>query len=435
MSQSNGTGRLPAIQAAAPGAFKRAVERHRKEVDAWRRVQAATRAVAEAVRLRQQALVEYEQFSRGLEPLGPPVGLPGGLVELAEKEVEQAELPDGGEPAVQAFVDRENSIAAEKRRWARRKAADEKKAAAKAQAHATANVPPPPEGLNSWCDLHAEPGPRKKTPSELLAEAEVPNSAAPEPALDRLGQLLDGQDPSRGVGQAAEPTAEPFRPWDSEDLEAELLHALGMNNVWQPEDLPAWQRFIEEGATNEQIGATLNQTWPRSRRFTGPEVSAGKTGYTNQATGLPGGQYFWLGAFRGPGHKATLSGTALVSRVRDVLEIPTPTEAQKRAQATFDVTHTVGGPTHMPKPTGGWGATTLEIGLENLGIELMSLAVFCADCGALRPRYIGKCPSCHCVTIKDVRLIGDPPYDLPAEPAKRGRGRPAGSKTRKAVEA
>jgi hypothetical protein len=31
MSQSNGTGRLPAIQAAAPGAFKRAVERHRSD--------------------------------------------------------------------------------------------------------------------------------------------------------------------------------------------------------------------------------------------------------------------------------------------------------------------------------------------------------------------------------------------------------------------
>jgi hypothetical protein len=419
MSQSNGTGRLPAIQAAAPGAFKRAVERHRKEVDAWRRVQAATRAVAEAVKLRLQALVEYEQFSRGLEPLGPPVGLPGGLVELAdhhakiadpvlvdeilaEKEVERAELlPDGGEPAVQAFVDREKSIAAEKRRWARRKAADDKKAAAKAEAHANADVPPSP----------------------------------PEPAFDRLGQLLDNQDPSRGVGQAADPVPDSLPPWTSADLEAELLHALGQNNVWAAKDRPLWQRLMQEGATNEQIGAMLNQLWPRSRRFTGPEISAGKTGYTNQATGLPGGQYFWLGAFRGPGHKATLSGTALISRVRGVLEIPTPTEAQKRAQATFAVTHTVGGPTHMPKPTGGWGATTLEIGLGNLGIELMSQAVFCADCGALRPRYMGKCPSCHCVTIKDVRLIGDPPSDQPAEPAKRGRGRPVGSKTRKAVEA
>ena len=65
----------------------------------------------------------------------------------------------------------------------------------------------------------------------------------------------------------------------------------------------------------------MQMIWPRSRRFTPPAQSGGKLGYTIQATGLPGGQYFWLGGFRGPGHKGTLSGSNLISRVRFVLDI------------------------------------------------------------------------------------------------------------------
>lgn len=366
--------------------FREAAARHRAERLAWRRVQAARRELGEA-------LAGYSFFLEGAPPLED---LPNGLIEVrATTDLDE-------------FTRRIGEMA------------DELPPAS-----------PPQNGLTA----------------AQRAGFDDPPATEPTPAVDRLGQLLDGQDPSRGLnGQQADSS---LPPWTSADLEHELRHALKFRAGSSASQPDPWKRLIAEGATNEQIGAALHLIWPRERFFFAPPQTGGKLGYTIQNTALPGGHFFWLGAFRGPGHKATLSGSALIHRIRTVLEIPTPTEARKKAQDSFREPTVKAEPADsqkaeltdfVPEPfQGEWDEASIKNALEDLGMLLPTQAVMCSGCKAIRPRWGKICPDCMGADFDelapqsdlDLGNVGDPAAVDPG--AKRGRGRPKGSKTRKAA--
>lgn len=375
--------------------FREAAARHRAERLAWRRVQAARRELGEA-------LAGYSFFLEGAAPLED---LPNGLTELPESET----LSAGELNGIRTDGAPQNGLTAAQR----------------------AGFDDPP------ADRVSLPDDSSMKPIEPAANA----------AIDRLGQLLDGQDPSRGLnGQQADSS---LPPWTSADLEHELRHALQFRRGSSASLSDPWKLLIAEGATNERIGAALNLIWPRERFFFAPPQTGGKLGYTIQSTALPGGHYFWLGAFRGPGHKATLSGSALIHRIRTVLEIPTPTEARKKAQDSFREPTVKAEPADsqkaeltdfVPEPfQGEWDEASIKNALEDLGMLLPTQAVMCSGCKAIRPRWGKICPDCMGADFDelapqsdlDLGNVGDPAAVDPG--AKRGRGRPKGSKTRKAA--
>lgn len=118
-------------------------------------------------------------------------------------------------------------------------------------------------------------------------------------------------------------------PWTSDDLLAELRHALSDPLVIA---VAPWKPLKADGATNGEILDQLKRHWPHSgRRFVPPGAgrgcSGGKLGYTITAEG--GVPRFWLGAYKR--QKPTLEGAALVDRVRRAVGIPTPSEARTAA--------------------------------------------------------------------------------------------------------
>ena len=284
------------------------------------------------------------------------------------------------------------------------------------------------------------PPPPADPQTDDLLDLRDDEQPAANPALTRLSGMLDSQDPSRNLnGQQTDG----LPPWTSEDLERELLHALGDGP--RPEIRPCWKRLISDGATIEEIGAALHLIWPSQRITVTAKESGGKLGYSIQCARIPGSYYFWLGGFRGVGHKATLSGLDLIDRIRTVLEIPTPTQAQKAAQASFREAcinqgipmnpasvqqKKAGGPRFvMPElPADGWDEAELANAAEDLGLTVAALAV-CEKCQAVRDHVVHPCPNCRSPNYKrtDSPAVWGAP---PAEPVKRGRGRPPGAKTR-----
>jgi hypothetical protein len=419
MSESNG--KLP----ASP--YRQAVELHRAQRAAWKRLQAARNEL-------DAAAVAYNSLRWADLPAV------NGLVELAESETlpaaelnglrtdlpdaEAAELPAGG-PAPKPKRERKKKDP----------------------------VPPIPpalaeRGVTSWCDLHKPIQPEEPS----LQDA----------ALDRLGQMLDRTLPDRKPAEQ-QPT-DGLPPWTSDDLERELLHALGCGGL---NAYIGWGSLITGGASDDEINEKLDAIWPPYRKFVKPGADR-KLGYsivcgTSQSV-------FWLGEFRGPGHRPTLAGKQLVDRIRAVLEIPTPTQARKAAQASFkepaqDTFREVavragipmnppsvsqkkpGGPVFVAQPPDGWEDADFHNAAEDLATNVNDLAI-CEKCQAVRNRAIHPCPSCKSPTYRlynSPGTWGAPAYKPPVrgtfktpppsvdQPVKRGRGRPPGSKTRKAV--
>lgn len=429
MSESNGK---PSVSP-----YRRAAERHRAERSAWDRVRAARIELAAAV-------ADYELFWQGC-PLPPGRPLLGGIAELPDDERDDAAIIAGLQPEpVNGLVElpaaeflglTEAASESLERILVAESDADAAAAAELPGGDWSANRPvvdPPPKRE------------RKKKEKPSLTEAMQP---AADAALDRLGQMLDSQDQSRNLSSQKpdfeagleQATTDGLPPWTSEDLEAELLHAI--RNT-------AWRDLVANGATIEQIANVLEGFWPRHGRQIVPrEVSGGKLGYTfNFAGGVP---YFWLGINSGVGRKATLYGSQLIDRIRSILEIPTPTQARKAAQFSFrDIavkqgipmnpppsvsqSHP-GGPRFIQKPAAGWDEAELRNAAEDLHSDFRDLAV-CDKCQSARNRTVHPCPKCK---SPNYRLTdSDAVWGAPAlEPPKRGRGRPPGSKTRKAVEA
>jgi len=167
-----------------------------------------------------------------------------------------------------------------------------------------------------------EPEPAPKRPRrEPVIERDIEAVLAAESDADAKPSVLD-----RIVDHATGklPELEPgLPPWTSEDLERELRHALKHRRL--PDS--RWKTFARDGATTADIRSELCRQWPAVREHVPPARSGGKLGYTIQcASDTP---YFWLGSFRGVGHEATLSGSSLVHRIRDVLAIPAPAPPTK----------------------------------------------------------------------------------------------------------
>jgi hypothetical protein len=548
--KAESNGKPPAIQAAAPGAFRRAAQRHRAERDAWKRLLAAERE-------RRAALADYEHFCTwgvpsGIDPLtgmlpdGPPQN---GLVEIAEAyqrladpaavgelAAERAELPDGEEadrqdlPLDEQLFRALHSFERSKLRWdARRETGmsdpDLKKAigeefgtggragggchyrtfgGTKPRFHLGDDVKPalsgaklvdrvrillniprpvpppvpllPPGSVTSryaarpsegWTEGTLEAAARKLVnkgepldhtlvcsdcgmirlsapatsacpscacpsywtyaiaagllfPPDRRPPGLGPNLSDPEPSnghLDRIDRELDKMD---DVLRSETQSDSSLPPWTSADLERELEWATVGGE---------WDELKEDGAADSQIQGIIDGLWPRERQHFGLNRTGGKTGCTFQC--VAGSGYFWLGSFKGPGHKAALSGSVLIDRIRTVLKIPTPTEARKRAQETFreptvkaSTIDSMAGADDpedelsISPPRSGWNSEALAAAMLDLEIEILSQAVFCSSCQAVRPQYLGKCGACGWVGTKPVtlkELHGPLPADQPVK--------------------
>ena len=71
--------------------------------------------------------------------------------------------------------------------------------------------------------------------------------------------------PTELAGIRTDAEAAELPPWTSEDLERELLHALGCGGL---NAYSGWGPLITGGATDQEIGEKLDAIWPQTRRFT-----------------------------------------------------------------------------------------------------------------------------------------------------------------------
>jgi hypothetical protein len=350
MSATNGTPR----PAGSP--YRRAVERHRAERAAWQRVRAAQKELQAAAaaynQLRWSDLPLINGLVERTENTRLPAGELNGLVDLvdlharmrnpelteaflAEKEAdrnaeladeglteEAAELPAGGDPRVQAFVEREKATARKKR-----------------------------------IGKHVPPA---------------------DPALDRLGKLLDGQDPSRQTD--SQDQGLPDQSLSA--LDRAILHAV---------DAIDWEDFVDNGADDKEIEEQLNQIWPRSRYFV-----PGNLPYTIQSMGA--WSAIWLGPVKHDKHKADLSGPLLIQRIRALLEIPTRDKGAKAAQDSFrEPTITQkrkGGGLAISPPDLGWTEDDQVHAAIQLGVSIDNL-IICDNCESARARQLHPCPVCQ----------------------------------------
>ena len=351
MSESNG-------KPASP--FRRALERHRAERAAWQRLQTARRRGRELAAVIAKeiaaALLEYEQFCTWGTPPGidPLTGMLPDGPQNGQADQELAEAAAAFEPAEEPV-----KVPAKKRERKKRpefvvrpgggwndvtieaacRALGQSVIAIKGcgqceslySADKFVRCPDCETEEFFWAGALMTPKPAAEPPPAWLKSCAIciaeqlnrsPRSSRPPPnasASSWTGRCQPGRCKSRcSSGDSADEPAEV-------GLETELLHAVaGME----------WQELIDEGAVNVQIRAKLEEIWPRhGRTFVPPDQSGGKTGYT--ITGQGGCPVFWLGAFKGPGHPADLAGDKLASRIRELLEIPTPAEAAKRAKDSF----------------------------------------------------------------------------------------------------
>ncbi len=219
--------------------------------------------------------------------------------------------------------------------------------------------------------------------------------------------------PGCGVGATPTPAVDDgtgLAPWTSADLDVELFRALTTDQLFAPENryqpATAWAEIRAKGASNDDIRKALEVAWPdHVLTFEPPRTSGGKFGYTTRGGKLPA---FWIGAYRGVKHKATLDGTGLISRVRDLLDLPMPSEARRRAR---EATRPAREPTiaatgsrearasssdlvpSIPMPEGGWDSGSIANAADDLGVKVAD-AIRCKSCNEIRVRIHHPCPRC-----------------------------------------
>lgn len=254
--------------------------------------------------------------------------------------------------------------------------------------------------------------------------------------------------PMAKQGRAAEAQVS---TWSGEDVDHELKHAL--TDFLVVGACTPWNSMRVEGATDDEIMDALCRHWPNSRMFVPRQRSRGKFGYTIQS----GSDWacLWMGQFQAPGHKAELSGAALIDRIRLLLDIPRPAgdretsgptgggvgrpapngrrvptraagdretsgqaaggvgrpapnkrpapNARKKARANGKgVTMTILPPT-FPMPEGGWFDEALDDASYALQTHLDDM-ILCESCFAARGKSVHPCPDIEC---------GDPAF-IPA---------------------
>jgi hypothetical protein len=156
--------------------------------------------------------------------------------------------------------------------------------------------------------------------------------------------------------------------------------------------------------------------------------------------------YFWLGGLKGVGHKATLAGSALISRVRAILDISTPSAAAARAKATFESADGEELRAHVDKieglraghvkpaaihpPEGGWDSATVANAAEDLGVTIGQL-IECRPCGAIREHGNDQaCPYCGSTVSGAPRGYYGTESITKDEPKKKGRAKKDASATK-----
>jgi hypothetical protein len=293
-------------------------------------------------------------------------------LDLVDAAKRNGHATDDNDPRVAAAVDRmkDDERAKRRERDAKRKERE------RADLRTTSTATKPPSWVDGKPELdETEPWPRQvvEKPSTYLSMHEAIETTPAD----------DAGPPSLAT----------------DDIDEELYHAL----VSRKDD---WLDVITAGATNAEILSFLEGIWPRhGKTFVPREQSGGKTGYTITFAG--GYPYFWVGTFKGFGHKATYSGTELVAAVRRVLEIPTPSAAAKIAKAPASARETGVSPpsglTRIEKPSEGWNVDTLLEAAKAMGINANEMIV-CGKCGMARPRpHEGEIPSgggkCRCKSI------------------------------------
>ena len=95
----------------------------------------------------------------------------------------------------------------------------------------------------------------------------------------------------------------------------------------------AWNDLIETGATTPDMFERLKRDLGHGKKIGVPGENGGIFGYVLDIS--YDFAYFWLGTHSTVGRKCTLSGNQLIDQIRIILKIPTPTEARKKAQASF----------------------------------------------------------------------------------------------------
>jgi hypothetical protein len=230
---------------------------------------------------------------------------------------------------------------------------------------------------------------------------------------------------ARGV--LLDPAARGVLSWTSSDLERELFHAL-THRIGSGGEA-TWAELRKLGATIEDIRLKLAATWPRhGKTFVPASESGGKHGYTITIGGtIP---YFWLGPFRGPGHKATLAGTQVTDRVRTVLEIPTPAAVAKAAGGR----PVAAPPSYRTVPDDGWDEASIKNAADELEARAAELRM-CLNCEAVWGPPSSTCPSCLSRASRQALAVVDEAKSGPAparKPPGRGpdRGSEAGKKKR-----
>jgi len=255
--------------------------------------------------------------------------------------------------------------------------------------------------------------------AELVARKRSERAVATDRAADALSTIATN---CEEFGHDA--------PWTSHDLDIELEHALdGLGDS-------TWHVFQVNGGFDSDILQALNRGWPRPRAFIDRELSGGMHGYTIESS--TNGPSFWMGPFRGRGHRATLAGPELVERARFILVIPTPGQATindaKREASKGKPKR--GRPAKAKVPSSvfrtiarigpAWDHAQLEAVSKLLECGINEL-VICQLCErAQKGELIDfKCPSCGSTNSRLPRTFPLITHQaLPAPPSKRGRGRP-----------
>jgi hypothetical protein len=227
-------------------------------------------------------------------------------------------------------------------------------------------------------------------------------------------------------GRAEFDRSQPLETWTSDDLNEAINYAVYMTEM---AERPAWSRMVHDGATNADILSQLEGQWPsHGKRFIGKDETKKSFGFTISCAG--GTPCLWMGAFRGIGHKATLHGERLVRRIREVVVIPTPSQAAKAAKQTFE--HPVTGVTRCAvyRPDDGWDAASVANAAEDLGVPIGRL-IECRPCGAIREHGDDQaCPYCGSNISGPPRGYYGTESITANEPKKKGRGKANASATK-----
>lgn len=136
----------------------------------------------------------------------------------------------------------------------------------------------------------------------------------------RLDTLYTHEETPAGAPVAAPGRADGCGPeYTDDELDRLLIHAC---RTYYPDLRTWWAQATEGGALDSAIRDLLVGRWPQGRAFVGADLTREKHGYTISRAG--DNPCLWVGAFRGPGHRAALYGDELIARVRAVFGIPAP---------------------------------------------------------------------------------------------------------------